>query len=148
MLDEGARQWLELIESKRNRLQAIKELSDAEGKRNARLKPGKNRAASTALLVAWAAEEEELNTFIETETKLFFEKVLKISLYQKVVLMMNAKVQSKAIIATAFLARLLSSGTAVYSVIGDSLTKDMHKGLPAMETLTAEEAKDQYLVAV
>jgi hypothetical protein len=148
MLDEGAKQWLALIEAKTRELADLGPTIKEELKRNERLKPGKTRLASDALLEAMAAQKSECKEFIAEETALFYKAVFGIELNRPVAVRDSTGSFSPVVFVTQLIARQLTNGLGVFTVTGDSATVDLHKGLPDCKYLMAQEAKQEWLVSM
>jgi hypothetical protein len=146
MLDEGAKDWLSAIESKKRLVDRLSLEIREEEKRNSRLKSEKMRSVSNALLEDLTLQREKASAFIETETELFFQKIFGVEMYQPVAVKRANGVLTKALLATQLIARQLTNGLGVFTVTGDSVEQDAHKGLPVCEVLMAQEANDDWFV--
>lgn len=148
MLDEVEKQWLALIETKNQELIQGRERLALEAKRNNRLKAGTTRTASNALLEQLEAQNAANKAFVDAETTLFFKQVFGVEIYQPVAVKRRDGIVGKALLATQFIARQLSNGLGVFTVTGDSIATDLHKGLPECEYLMAQEQNNDWVVAV
>lgn len=148
MLDTLAREWLSLIEEKKRELEQVSARQGEELKRYGRLKSPKMLSSSKTLLDTLEAHKSQGSSFVQVETLKFFRAVFKIELYQPVAVRKADGALSKAVYATQFIARMLSNGAGIFTVSGDSVTQDLHKGVPACELLMANEANGEWLLAI
>lgn len=146
MLDEGAKDWLSDIETNKKLVDLLTLKIREEEKRNSRLKSAKMLKASNALLEGLEAQRQEAVKLIASETELFFQKVFGVEMYQPVAVRRANGVLTKALLATQLIARQLANGLGVFTVTGDSVDKDAHKGLPVCEVLMAQEANNDWFV--
>lgn len=147
-MDQGAREWLDLIESKKARLGALSQTLQDAMKRSRRLTSQKSLALINESLDAIQSEKAELEQEVQLETAHFFETVLKIRTFSRVAKRVRDVVESKVLIATAFQIQRLASGAVILTVVGDSPTKDVHKGLPQAEMLIANDSLGESLVSI
>lgn len=148
MLDEGAKAWLASIEAKKKELDQLVPVMKVEARRNERLRSFGGRRASDATLQVLAERKLACEQFIAAETSLFYKNVFGIEMHHAVAVRKRNGVLSSALFVTQVIARQLSNGMGVFTVTGDSVAADMHKGLPACEYLMALESDDDWLVAV
>lgn len=148
MLDTIAREWLSLIEEKKQEVVTISEQLTDELKRYGRLKSQKMLISSKATIDTLESQKTQACRFIHDETLNFFRSVFKVELYQPIVVRSPNGSFSKAIYASQFIARMLSNGAGVFTVTGDSVSVNLHEGVPACEMLMAAESKGEWLLAI
>lgn len=147
-MDQGAREWLDLIESKKAELGALSQALQDTEKRSRRLTSQKSLTQISASIEAIQSEKAELEQDLQLETTNFFAEVLKIRAFSRVAKRVRDVVESKVLIATAFQIQRLASGAIILTVVGDSLTKDVHAGLPQAEMLVANDSLGESLVSI
>lgn len=147
-MDQGAREWLDLIESKKAELGALSQALQDTEKRSRRLTSQKSLTQISASIEAIQSEKAELEQDLQLETTNFFAEVLKIRAFSRVARRVRDVVESKVLIATAFQIQRLASGAIILTVVGDSLTNDVHAGLPQAEMLVANDSLGESLVSI
>ena len=145
-LDEGAFEWLTLIEARKKELDKGTVLLREELKRRKKLTSAKGLAKCDTLLAELGAAKADAERYVEQETRLFFKNVFGILEGDLVALRRPGKPDSSTLIATHVTARLLANGTGVFTVAGDSMTADLLTGLPQPEYLLMEESAEHTFV--
>lgn len=147
-LDEGARQWLALIEDISRRQQEAMDTArklQASGKR---VTSDKGKAKNVAAQQSNAEQLNQLTTALAAETENFFREVFGIT-KGCVVAMRSANGNlSATLIASNLVARQLVDGSGMFAVHGSSMTDDLTNGLPAHNLLSAKESMDERLVSI
>lgn len=147
-LDEGARQWLALIEELTSRADAA--VSDARKLKSSakRVTSEKGKERSAKALADNQNLQERLKQELQAETEGFFQEVFQIGRNSVVALKKADGTLSKSVVASHLNVRKLLDGTGVFSVHGASMTVDLSNGLPLHDLLTAREALGERLVSL
>lgn len=145
-IDNDAREWLELIDAHKRELDKTVSLQKEEAKRREKLRSPKFVAQSDALLESYAKTISRCTTFVEEHTSEFFKAVLGVLQGAPAALHDATGKPLGALLAQQMTARLLKDGSAVFTLAGDSLDKDLLPGLPQSNYLLAEENKGHRFV--
>ena len=146
IIDPDAREWLAVIEEQKKELEKLTPLLKLESKRRETLRSPKFHKISDALIEKFENQIKEVEAFVEENTVKFFQAIFGIGHGTPSALYDAKGVVQGALLATEFTARLLTDGTGVFTISGNSLDNDIFPGLPRSDYLLAEESKGQKFV--
>ncbi len=145
-IDSDAREWLALIEERKREFDKVTVLLREESRRREKLKSEKFRKTSDELIAGYEAQKTACEAYLDENTRDFFQAVFGVNDCTPVALQDAAGKTLGALIATEMTARLLSDGTGVFTISGDSLDQDVIPGLPQSNYLLAQESAGQRFV--